>query len=127
MDCTTRALPRPDQPRLEEGCPDNNVRDDPPEFRLGPGQRYGWWEEHNSDETKKVAMVTTQSRPSAEGCIARRTANPSGSGARRQTQKLEEEVADDDELDDELDEDDLSLSPPPEIAPSPWDTPPPPA
>ncbi|GMF48998.1 unnamed protein product [Phytophthora fragariaefolia] len=22
-----------------------------------PGQRYGWWEEHNSDETKKVAMV----------------------------------------------------------------------
>ncbi|GMF39990.1 unnamed protein product [Phytophthora fragariaefolia] len=50
-------LPRPDQPRLEEGCPDNNCRDDPTEFRLGPGQRYGWWEEHNSDETKKVAVV----------------------------------------------------------------------
>ncbi|GMF55437.1 unnamed protein product [Phytophthora fragariaefolia] len=45
-------LPRPDQPRLEEDCPDNNDWDDPPEFRLGPGQRYGWWEEHNSDETK---------------------------------------------------------------------------
>ncbi|GMF36809.1 unnamed protein product [Phytophthora fragariaefolia] len=50
-------LPRPDQLRLEDGCPDNNDRDDPPEFRLGPGQRYGWWEEHNSDETKKVASV----------------------------------------------------------------------
>ncbi|GMF46112.1 unnamed protein product [Phytophthora fragariaefolia] len=50
-------LPLPDQLRLEENCPDNNDRDDPPEFRLGPGQRYGWWEEHNSDETKKVAMV----------------------------------------------------------------------
>ncbi|GMF33075.1 unnamed protein product [Phytophthora fragariaefolia] len=50
-------LPRPDQLRLKEDCPDNNDRDDPPEFRLGPGQRYGWWEEHNSDETKKVAMV----------------------------------------------------------------------
>ncbi|GMF39980.1 unnamed protein product [Phytophthora fragariaefolia] len=32
-------LPRSDQPRLEEGCPDNNDRDDPPESRLGPGQR----------------------------------------------------------------------------------------
>ncbi|GMF36860.1 unnamed protein product [Phytophthora fragariaefolia] len=50
-------LPRPDQPRLEEDCPDNNDWDDPPEFRLGPGQRYEWWEEHISDETKKVAMV----------------------------------------------------------------------
>ncbi|GMF33954.1 unnamed protein product [Phytophthora fragariaefolia] len=50
-------LPRPDQHRLEEDCTDKNDRDDPPEFRLGPGQRYGWWEEHNSDETKKVAMV----------------------------------------------------------------------
>ncbi|GMF45643.1 unnamed protein product [Phytophthora fragariaefolia] len=50
-------LPLPDQLRLEEDCPDNNDRDDPPEFRLGPGQRYGWWEEHNSDETKKMAMV----------------------------------------------------------------------
>ncbi|GMF47205.1 unnamed protein product [Phytophthora fragariaefolia] len=50
-------LPRPDQLHLEEDCPDNNDRDDPPEFRLGPGQRYGWWEEHNPDETKKVAMV----------------------------------------------------------------------
>ncbi|GMG14522.1 unnamed protein product [Phytophthora fragariaefolia] len=49
-------LPRPDQPRLEDDCPDNNDWDDPPEFRLGPRQRYGWWEEHNSDETKKVAM-----------------------------------------------------------------------
>ncbi|GMG14712.1 unnamed protein product [Phytophthora fragariaefolia] len=37
------------------------------------------------------------------------------------------EAADDDELDDELDEDDSSLSPPLEIAPSPRDTPPPPA
>ncbi|GMF37874.1 unnamed protein product [Phytophthora fragariaefolia] len=44
-------LPRPDQPRLEEDCPDNKDWDDPPEFRSGPGQRYGWWEEHNSDET----------------------------------------------------------------------------
>ncbi|GMF16759.1 unnamed protein product [Phytophthora fragariaefolia] len=50
-------LPRPDQPRLKEDCPANNDWDDPPEFRLGPGQRYGWWEEHNSDETTKVAMV----------------------------------------------------------------------
>ncbi|GMF46190.1 unnamed protein product [Phytophthora fragariaefolia] len=50
-------LPLPDQLRLEEDCPDNNDRDGPPEFRLGPGQRYGWREEHNSDETKKVAMV----------------------------------------------------------------------
>ncbi|GMG15702.1 unnamed protein product [Phytophthora fragariaefolia] len=50
-------LPRPNQPRLEEGCPDNNDRDDPPEFRLGPGQRYGWWKEHSIDETKKVVMV----------------------------------------------------------------------
>ncbi|GMF62407.1 unnamed protein product [Phytophthora fragariaefolia] len=50
-------LPLPDQLRLEEDCPDNNDRDDPPEIRLGPGQRYGWWEEHNSDKTKKVAMV----------------------------------------------------------------------
>ncbi|GMF32152.1 unnamed protein product [Phytophthora fragariaefolia] len=50
-------LPLPDQLRLAEDCPDNNDWDDQPEFRLGPGQRHGWWEEHNSDETKKVAMV----------------------------------------------------------------------
>ncbi|GMF41724.1 unnamed protein product [Phytophthora fragariaefolia] len=35
-------LPLPDQLRLEEDCPDNNDRDDPPEFQLGPGQQYGW-------------------------------------------------------------------------------------
>ncbi|GMF19392.1 unnamed protein product [Phytophthora fragariaefolia] len=50
-------LSRPDQPRLEEDYPDNNDWDDPPEFRLDLGQRYRWWEEHNSDENRKVAMV----------------------------------------------------------------------
>ncbi|GMF22015.1 unnamed protein product [Phytophthora fragariaefolia] len=33
-------LPRSDQLRLEVDCPDNNDRDDPPEFRLGPSKRY---------------------------------------------------------------------------------------
>ncbi|GMF50470.1 unnamed protein product [Phytophthora fragariaefolia] len=55
-------LPRPEQLRLEKDCPDNNDRDDPPEFRLGPGQRYGWCEKQNSDETKKVAMAQTPSQ-----------------------------------------------------------------
>ncbi|GMF44804.1 unnamed protein product [Phytophthora fragariaefolia] len=49
-------LPRLDQPRSKIDCPDDNDWDDPPEFRLGPGQRYGCWEEHKSDETKKMAM-----------------------------------------------------------------------
>ncbi|GMF64243.1 unnamed protein product [Phytophthora fragariaefolia] len=46
-----------EKPRLVERSPDNNDWDDPPEFRLSPGQRFGWWKDHNYDENKKVAMV----------------------------------------------------------------------
>ncbi|GMF47223.1 unnamed protein product [Phytophthora fragariaefolia] len=46
-----------EKPRLVERSPENNEWDDPPEFRLSPGQRFGWWRYHNYDETKKVVMV----------------------------------------------------------------------
>ncbi|GMF17877.1 unnamed protein product [Phytophthora lilii] len=31
--------------------------DGPVEFRLSPGERYGWWEDHESDDGRKVATV----------------------------------------------------------------------
>jgi len=50
-----------DQSRLEyphlEPLSSEVDLDEPQEFRLEPGERYGWWEDHRSEETKKVAVV----------------------------------------------------------------------
>ncbi|KAJ8522520.1 hypothetical protein ON010_g17683 [Phytophthora cinnamomi] len=48
---------RLEQSHLEEDRPEGNDLDGPPEFRLDPGRRYGWWKEHNFDDMKKMAMV----------------------------------------------------------------------
>jgi hypothetical protein len=50
-----------DQSRLEyphlEPLSQEVDLDEPQELRLEPGERYGWWEDHRAEETKKVAVV----------------------------------------------------------------------
>jgi hypothetical protein len=47
---------RLEYPHLEPISPEVDL-DEPQEFRLEPGERYGWWEDHRSEETKKVDVV----------------------------------------------------------------------
>ncbi|POM70414.1 LOW QUALITY PROTEIN: Hypothetical protein PHPALM_13151, partial [Phytophthora palmivora] len=46
-----------DSKDLDDDWNPDNLDDTPVEFRLKPGERYGWWEEHRSETSKRVAMV----------------------------------------------------------------------
>ncbi|OWZ05102.1 hypothetical protein PHMEG_00022874 [Phytophthora megakarya] len=47
----------PEYQRSDKPDLGSNLADDPVEIALGPGQRYGWWEDHDSENSYEIATV----------------------------------------------------------------------
>ncbi|OWZ22455.1 hypothetical protein PHMEG_0002851 [Phytophthora megakarya] len=57
--CTT-VIESDDDLRPENANLENQEWDSRPEFQSNPDERYGWWANHDTDKSQKVAMFVAQ-------------------------------------------------------------------